>query len=182
MKLPLQIAFRDVSRSDAVEADIRQHAAKLETLCDHIMSCRVTVKKPARHKLHGKLYAVHVDLKAPGVEIASTRRHEHEDVYVAVRDAFDAVKRRLEDYVRRQRGQTKLHEPLVRGRVIRLLAEGHGFIEDADGNQYYFDRAGVAHPGFDKLEVGASVEFLAELAAQGRQAKRVTLSESGPSA
>lgn len=181
MKLPLQITFRDVPGSEAVEADIRQHAAKLDTLCDHIMSCRVTVKEPARHKLQGKVYSVHIDLKVPGSEIASTRQHEHEDMHVAVRDAFDAIKRRLEDYVRRQRGQTKPHQPLVRGHVVRLLLEeGHGFIEDADGNQYYFDRAGVTHPSFDKLEVGAPVEFLAELAAQGRQAKRVTLTESGP--
>jgi ribosome-associated translation inhibitor RaiA/cold shock CspA family protein len=179
MKLPLQIAFRDMPRSDAVEADIRQHAAKLETFCDHIMSCRVTVKEPAGHKLQGKVYSVHIDIKVPGGEIASTRQHENEDMHVAVRDAFDAVKRRLEDYVRRQRGQTKPHEPLVRGHVVRLLEEGHGFIEDADGNQYYFDRAGVTHPSFDKLEVGAPVEFLAELAALGRQAKRVTLTESG---
>jgi len=175
MKLPLQIAFRDVPRSEAVEADIREHAARLETLCDHIMSCRVTVKEPARHKRQGKLFAVHVDLKVPGEEIASTRRHEDEDVHVAVRDAFDAVKRRLEDYVRRQRGQTKPHEARIRGRIVRLLEEDKGFIEDADGNQYYFDRAGVDEADFDKLEVGSPVEFLGELAALGRQAKRVTL-------
>jgi ribosome-associated translation inhibitor RaiA/cold shock CspA family protein len=174
MKLPLQIAFRDIPRSDALEADIRQHAAKLDEFCDHIMSCRVTVREPERHKHQGKRFAVHIDLKVPGEEIASTRHHEHEDPHVAVRDAFDAVKRRLEDYVRRQRGQTKPHEPLVRGRVVRLLEGGLGFIEDADGNQYYFDRAGVAEADFEQLEVGSQVEFIAELAAQGRQAKRVT--------
>jgi ribosomal subunit interface protein len=176
MQLPLQITFSDLPRSDAVEADIRQHAAKLEEFSDHIMSCRVTVNAPGRHKQQGKLYAVHVDLKVKGGEIASTRHHEHEDVHVAIRDAFDAVKRRLEDHVRRQRGQTKPHELLVRGRVVGLIEdEGQGFIEDADGNQYYFDRASVTHPSFDKLAVGAQVEFLAELGAQGRQAKRVTL-------
>jgi len=76
------------------------------------------------------------------------------------------------------RGQTKVHQPLVRGRVVRLFEEGHGFIEDGDGNEYYFDRASVEHPNFDKLQAGDSVEFLAELASQGRQAKRVTV--SGP--
>jgi ribosomal subunit interface protein len=114
MKLELQIASRDLPQSDAVEADIRKHVQKLELVCDHIMSCRVTVEAPARHKLQGKLYAAHVDLKVPGDEIASSRHHEHEDVYVAIRDAFDAVKRRLEDYVRRQRGQTKMHASPVR--------------------------------------------------------------------
>lgn len=175
MQLALQVAFRDMPKSEAVEADIRKHAAKLDEFCDHIMSCRVTLEAPARHKHQGKLYSVHIDVKVPGNEIASTRRHEHEDVYVAIRDAFDAVKRRLEDYVRKQRGQTKLHEPLVHGRVVRLFEEGYGFIEDADGNEYYFDRASVVHPSFEKLDIGAPVEFLAELAAQGRQAKRVSV-------
>jgi ribosomal subunit interface protein len=175
MKIALQVVFRDIPKSEAVEAAVRKHAAKLDEFCDHIMSCRVTVEEPARHKHQGKLYSVHIDVKLVGKEISATRHHEHEDVYVAIRDAFDAVKRQIEDHVRKERGQTKLHEPLVRGRVVRLLEEGHGFIEDADGNEYYFDRASVVHPNFEKLEVGMSVEFLAELAAAGRQAKRVSV-------
>lgn len=131
MNLALQVAFRDMPKSEAVEADIRSHAAKLDKFCDHIISCRVTVQVPAKHKRQGKLYSVNIDVKVPGDEICSTRHHEHEDVYVAIRDAFDAVERRLEDYVRKQRGQTKLHEP-VQGRVVRLFEEGHEFIEDAD--------------------------------------------------
>lgn len=122
MKLPLQVAFRDMPTSEAVEADIRTRAAKLDKFCDHIISCRVTVEVPARHRRQGKLYSVHIDVKVPGGEISSTRHHENEDVYVAIRDAFDAVKRQLEDYVRKQRGQTKLHEPLVQGQRMRNRA------------------------------------------------------------
>jgi len=112
MKHALQVTFCDMPKSEAVEADIRSHASKLDNFCDHIISCRVTVQVPAKHKRQGKLYSVNIDVKVPGDEVCSTRHHEHEDVYVAIRDAFDAVKRRLEDYVRKQRGQTKLHEPL----------------------------------------------------------------------
>lgn len=173
MKIALQVTFRDMPRSDAVEAEIRRRAAKLEDFCARIMSCRVTVETPAAHKHQGKLFSVHVDVKVPGEEIASTRRHEHEDVYVAIRDAFDAVRRRLEDYVRRSRGETKRHEPLLHGRIVRLFDDGHGFIEDGDGNEYYFDEAGVVRPG-DRLAVGTAVDFLGESAAQGLQAKRVT--------
>jgi hypothetical protein len=50
-----------------------------------------------------------VDLTAPGEEIVSTHGHENEDINVAIRDAFDAVQRRLEDYVRERRGQVKRH-------------------------------------------------------------------------
>jgi ribosomal subunit interface protein len=174
MRVALQVTFRDMPRSDAVEAEIRRRAEKLEEFCDRIMSCRVTVETPAAHKHQGKLFSVHVDVKVPGEEIASTRRHEHEDVFVAIRDAFDAVRRRLEDYVRRSRGDTKRHEPLLHGRVVRLFDDGRGFIEDGEGNEYYFDGASVVSPA-DRLAVGAAVEFLGETAAQGLQAKRVTI-------
>jgi len=112
MQVPMQITFRDIPKSDAVEADIRRHAVKLEEFCDYIVSCRVTVEVSAGHKHQGKLYSVHIDLKAPRDEISSTRHHENEDVYVAIRDAFDAVKRRLQDYARKQQGQKKLHKPV----------------------------------------------------------------------
>jgi cold shock CspA family protein len=93
-------------------------------------------------------------------------------VYVAIRDSFEAVQRRLEDYVRRRRGLTKTHEPLLHGRVVRVFDDGHGFIEDGDGNSYCFDDAAVRSG--DRLDVGAEVEFIDEAAAQGLQAKRVT--------
>jgi len=178
MKLPLQVVFRDVAKSDALDAAIRQHAAKLDLFSNHIMSCRVTVEPSSKHKQQGNVYSVHIDVKLPGKEISSSHGHDREDVYVAVRDAFDAVKRQVEEHVRKERGQTKLHEPVVQGQVLRLFEEGYGFIGDADGNEYYFDRANLVHPSFEKLEVGATVEFLAEVAAQGRQAKRVSGAKS----
>lgn len=173
MKIPLQVTFRDMPRSDAVEAEIRRRAEKLEEFCDRIMSCRVTVETPAAHRHQGKLFSVHIDLKVPGEEIASTRRHEHEDVYVAIRDGFAAVQRRLEDFVRRTRGDIKRHEPLRHGRIVRLFDDGHGFIEDGEGSEYYFDAASVVRQA-ERLEVGTAVQFLSETAAQGLQAKRVT--------
>ena len=83
------------------------------------------------------------------------------------------MRRRLEDYARRSRGDIKRHELPLRGRVVRQFDDGHGFIEDGEGNEYYFDQAGVVRPG-ERLEAGAAVEFLGEAAAQGLQAKRVT--------
>ncbi len=103
MQIPLQITTRGVHTSEAVDAAVRKHVAKLEHFSDQIVSCRVTVEVPASHKHQGALHAVHVDLKVPGDEIISSRGHENEDVYVAIRDAFSAVQRRLEDHMRRQR-------------------------------------------------------------------------------
>jgi ribosome-associated translation inhibitor RaiA len=75
----------------------------------------VSVEAPHKHHHKGKLYAVHIDLRVPGGEIVASREpgqdHSHEDVYVAVRDAFDAVGRQLQDLTRIRQGQVKHHEP-----------------------------------------------------------------------
>lgn len=102
MLLPLQIVFRDVARSAALEAVIREKTDKLGQFFDRIMSCRVTVGLIQKHKHQGKLFNIRVDLTVPGSEIV-VNRDTAEDVYVAIRDAFDAAKRRLEEYARRLR-------------------------------------------------------------------------------
>lgn len=113
MELPLQITFRNMSASPAIEEKVRLRAEKLERLHDGITGCRVVVESPHRHHHHGKVYHVRIDLTVPGHEILVNRSgeqdHAHEDVYVAIRDAFDAAERRLEDFVRRQQGRVKTH-------------------------------------------------------------------------
>ena len=110
MQLPLQITFRGMEHSSTIEAAIREKAAKLEHYFDRIMSCRVVVELAARHKQHGKPFTVHLDSQVPGGEIAVTRDQD-EDFQVALRDAFDAARRKLEDHVRVQRGYVKAHRP-----------------------------------------------------------------------
>lgn len=51
---------------------------------------------------------VRIDLKVPGGEIAVDHQHD-DDVAVAVREAFAAARRRLEDAIRLRRGEVKLH-------------------------------------------------------------------------
>lgn len=110
MQIPLQITIRDMEHSDALEAHIRDKAQKLDEFFDHIMSCRVVVETPHKHHHQGKQFNVRIDIGVPGNEIVVNRDH-HEDVYVALRDAFDAAKRQLEDYARKIRGDIKTHEP-----------------------------------------------------------------------
>jgi ribosomal subunit interface protein len=102
--------------SEAVEARVRERAERLERYYDRITSCRVVVEAPHRHGRQGTLYHVRVDLTVPDGEILVTRErgdaHAHEDVYVAIRDAFDAARRSLEDFARRQRGEIKQHAPV----------------------------------------------------------------------
>ncbi len=180
MKLPLQITFRHMERSEALEVDIRERAGKLDQFCDQIMACRVVVDAPHQHQHQGKLYRISVDLTVPGGEIVASREteqnHAHEDPYVATRDAFDAVKRRLEDYVRRNHHKVKLHEPPPHGRVARLMREeGYGFIESFDGVEVYFHRNSVLHDAFDSLEVGNEVRFSEDMGDEGPQASSVAL-------
>lgn len=114
MQVPLQIAFRDVGQSDALAAEIRKQAARLDRFCDHIVSCRVSLATVAAHKQQGKLYHAHVDVRIPGEELVSTQNHANEDAYVAIREAFDVALRRLEEFVRKQRAKVKRQEAVGR--------------------------------------------------------------------
>jgi ribosomal subunit interface protein len=99
MQIPLQITLRNLARSEAVDAEIRKRADKLERFHQQIVSCRVVVELPSRHKHQGKEFVVRLDIKVPGSEIVVNHDH-HEDLYVALHEAFDAAQRRLEDHAR----------------------------------------------------------------------------------
>jgi cold shock CspA family protein len=136
----------------------------------------VTVEEASKHQHQGRQFAVHVDVRVPGREQIVSRRHQHEDVYVALRDAFAAVGRQLEDVVREQRGDVKTHEVVGHGTVARLVRdEGYGFIVASDGHELYFSRDNVVHPEFDKLEPGVDVQYIEEPGGEGMQAKRVSV-------
>lgn len=175
MQIPLQVTFRHLPRSDALEARIRERASALDALYPHVMSCRVVVEEESRHKQQGKLFTLRVDLHIPGHELVVTREH-HEDPFVAVRDAFDALRRQLEDHARVLRGDVKEHPRELRGRVARLFAnEGYGFIATPDGREFYFSRDNVVTPSFEQLAVDAEVQFIEDIGAEGPQAKRVSV-------
>jgi ribosomal subunit interface protein len=108
MQIPLQISLHGIEHSNALYNAIRERAEKLDHYYDRIMSCRVVLELAGQHKHQGKQYVVRIDLKVPGGEIVVTHQHD-EDLQIALRDAFDAVRRRLEDHARTQRGDVKQH-------------------------------------------------------------------------
>lgn len=174
MQIPLQITIRDIPPSEALESHIRNKVQKLDAFFAHVISCRVVVEMPHKHQHQGKHFNVRIDLGVPGNEIVVTRDH-HEDPYVALRDAFDSAKRKLEDYVRRLRRETKAHAAEHLGRVARIShKEGFGFIAGQDGTERYFHRDNVVSPSFDKLNKGDEVKFVEEMGNDGLQAKRVS--------
>ena len=117
MQIPVQIIFHGIDKSDAVEDRIREKAAKLAHYFDRITSYRVTVER--HHRSHSNLNAkdqpfhISIVLGVPGEELvvkrdpkkADSLKH-HEDINVALRDAFDVLQRCLKEYVDR-----KWHDP-----------------------------------------------------------------------
>ncbi len=179
MQQALQIHIHDIPPSEALEARIREKVAKLEEFHPNIIGCRVAVEQQRRHHHQGREYCVTIDVHVPGHHVVANRDH-HEDVYVALRDAFDSARRELEDFAREDRRQVKEHELPQHGRIARLMPEdGVGFIETPDGRELYFSRENVVYPEFGSLKEGMSVQFIEELAAEGRQAKRVSAGRHG---
>jgi cold shock CspA family protein/ribosome-associated translation inhibitor RaiA len=164
MQSPVQITFRNLASVPAVEALIRERADALERYCGRIIGCRVVVEESTRRPHQGKLYHLRVDLAVPGREIVVTREpsehHAHEDILVAVRDAFDAARRQLEDYTRTARGDIKTHETPSHGHIARLFrAQGYGFIRSSEGDDIYMHRNAVLGKGFDALVEGEDVRY-----------------------
>ena len=178
MELPLQVTFRHMDPSPAVEDKVEEHARKLRRVYDRVTSCRVVIEAPHKHHHKGRLYHVVVELAVPDGRLVASRErdqhHAHEDLYVAIRDAFDAIRRQLEGYARRRRGDVKTHEAPPRGRIMLLVAaRDYGLIETPDGREIYFHRNSVVDADFDTLEVGAEVRFIEEEGDDGPQASTV---------
>jgi ribosomal subunit interface protein len=177
MRIPLQITFRNIAYSAPIETNINEKAAKLERFYDRIMSCRVVVEESQRRRHQGKLYSVRIDITVPGKELAVTRE-ENEDAYVAVRDAFDAAVRKLEEHARRRHGDVKTHATRPTGRIIRIFPDSdYGFIKTPDDREIYFHRNSVLDDiDFKQLKFGTEVTFIEEQGKEGPQAARVAIS------
>ncbi len=115
MTLPVHVTFRDMPSSPALHSAVEEHAQRLQRFAPQIHRCEVVVQYSERRHHRGNRYLVHVRLLMPGAQIDAGRTpnddESHEDVYVALRDAFDAARRQLEDFVRVRRGDVKTHTP-----------------------------------------------------------------------
>jgi ribosomal subunit interface protein len=178
MQLPLQISFLNLPPSPSVEAVVKEKAEKLDRFAEHIMSCHVFIEAPHKHQHKGELYQVRIDITVPDKEIVAThhsdRNHAHEDVFVAIRDAFNAAKRQLEDYVRQRRSDVKQHDTQPFGRIQKIFPESdYGLITTSDNREVYFHRNSVLGEQFDHLQEGMRVHFTEEMGEQGPQASTV---------
>jgi len=97
MNLPVQIILRGMPSSPTLETAIRERATRLEHVYDGIINCRVAVELAGKHKSQGNEFRVRIAVKLPREEIVVNRDHD-EDVYIALRDAFDAARRKIEEF------------------------------------------------------------------------------------
>jgi cold shock CspA family protein len=194
--IPIQVTFRGLSHSDALESEVRERVAWLEQFYNRIVRCRVRIELPHRHRHDGRHFRVRIELTIPGgapivvshepslhprlkdvEEGAHHKETEIETVHryasVAVREAFDAARRQLEDFAREQRGAVKTHEIPAHGEVVELAKdEGYGFIQ-AGEDRFYFHRDSVLDDAFDELSIGTGVAFVEEKGKKGPQASTV---------
>lgn len=142
MTLPLQITYRNMQPSPAVTERVQAEAAKLDRFYSRITSCRIMIEAPHRHHKWGELFHIRVELGVPGADLVI--KHEpsprpartedapgklakrlepeprHRDIYVAIHDTFKDVRRRLEDHVRKMRGDVKMHTRVPGVRKAKL--------------------------------------------------------------
>lgn len=182
MQLPLSITFRNVQKSRAIEDLIRKQAAKLDHVCDHVMSCRVAVEKPQEHQKSGNPFRVRIDVTVPPEhELVVVRDagegDPHAQLATVIRDAFGAMRRQLKKLVEKQRGYVKAHpKQELAGLVVRLFREqGYGFIKGLDGQEIYFHKNSLAGDDFDRLEIGTGVQWVEEEGEKGPQASTVRI-------
>jgi len=177
METPVQVTFHDVPVSDEIERMCWRESEKLERYHGQITGCHVLIAQPHRHHRKGNLYDIRVSVVIPGGEVVVNRTpREHasdERIELAIREAFDTARRRLEDAVRRRRGLVKEHDTPAHGRITRLdPLQGSGYLTTADGREIYFHANSVLD-GFEELEVGKEVRFHEEQGERGPQASSV---------
>ena len=182
MQVEPQIRFRGMEPSPSVEEVVRERIGRLSRFHDRITSCAVVIEAPHRHGRQGKIYRVQVDITVPGAEIVTGKtqqdNHAHEDVYVAIRDSFDAAQRQLEDIVRKKSGyRVKPHPKTLRGKITRLMpGEGYGFIVGQDGREFFFRRESMASDRqWSMLAEGTEVRFSEHEGDKGPHASSVAI-------
>jgi cold shock CspA family protein/ribosome-associated translation inhibitor RaiA len=197
MNFPIQISYRNVEPSPAIDAWVHKQAEKLSTFHHKIVRCRVVIDVSHRHLRRGNRFLVKVLLSVPGGQITArnlaapldpeklldegrkVKKLEigapQKELRLAIAEAFRSAGRRLQDKLRVQRRKVKTHEPVV-ARVIEIFSDrGYGFLETLEGRRLYFHRNSVLNEAFGDLAPGAWVQFSEEKGEQGPQASTVRM-------
>jgi cold shock CspA family protein len=194
--VPIQVTFRNLTHDPTLEQEIRDRVSWLEQFYAGIVRCHVLVEVPHRHRHDGRHVHVRIDVTVPGgspivvshepslhgrsKDVEEETHHKDDEIEsvhryarVAIHEAFDIARRRVEDFAREQRGTVKTHDVPAHGEVVELSrAEGYGFIQ-AGEQRVYFNRASVLDDAFDDVMIGTPVAFVEEKGEEGPQASTV---------
>ncbi len=183
MYVPLEMSFKNVEKTPQLEDLINKKTEKLEKICDHISSCRISVEKPQEHMESGNPYRVRIDLTVPPSHELVAKQEpgqgdQHYEVDTVIRKVFQKAERQLKKLVEKQSGKVKKHEAQQPVAIVTQLfpEEDHGFLKAVDDDrEVYFHRNAVHDNQFDRLEVGTGVFYEMEMGEKGPQATTVRI-------
>jgi cold shock CspA family protein/ribosome-associated translation inhibitor RaiA len=185
MKIPPEITYRNVEKTNAIDTLIHEKIAKLETVCHQLNSCHIAIEKIHDRPRSGSPYRVRIDMTVPpGHEIVAERSpaegNQYEPLDAVIRDTFNAARQQLVKFNERQQESDRAPHPEqaqeTTGLVTKLFKdEGYGFLRSLEGREIYFHRNSVLHHDFERLEVGTAVHFSPEMGEEGPQASTVRI-------
>ncbi len=185
MKVPPEITFRNVDKTNAIDALINEKIGKLEQVCDYISSCHIIIEKIHDRPRSGSPYRVRIDITVPpGHELVAESNppdvNQYPSVEAVIRDAFNAATRQLRKLTKQQnesdKAKTHNHAEETTALVTKLFPEeGYGFIRTLDGQEVYFHRNSVLHDDFDRIEIGTGVHCFVDMGEEGPQASTVKI-------
>ncbi|MBQ14389.1 MAG: ribosome-associated translation inhibitor RaiA [Gammaproteobacteria bacterium] len=102
-----QIVFHNIDQTDALTEAVHKRINKLERYCDQIITGRVVLDSPHNNHHKGKVYSVGLEIHTPTKEVRVNQdQHDnraHEDLYIAIRDAFNVAERQLNSIDKKHR-------------------------------------------------------------------------------
>lgn len=185
MKVPPEITYRGIDKSQAIDDLINEKIAKLEQVCDHISSCHIAVEKAQDRPRDKSPYRVRLDITVPPshevvAESSLAIAKQYVGLDTVIRDAFDKAWRQLRELSRQQRehdtAKTNDGAQDTAALVTKLFPEqDYGFLKTLGGEDIYFHRNSVIHGDFDRIEIGTGVRFEAVEGEKGLQASTVQI-------
>lgn len=167
-----EITFPDFDPSDAIRADIEKYLVKIEKLYDKIIFCHVSVRAPHRHQ-RKHIYHINIQLEIPGEDIIINKEPEkdysHTDIHLAIRDAFNSLKRSLRKRVKGKKTKLKTIETHDYAMIKSFDSnQGFGFVADSSGREIYFHKNSIINFNPDELKPGLKVKFVEEPGEKGQ--------------
>jgi ribosomal subunit interface protein len=173
--IPFKITGKDFEVTEAIHNVTFDHVQSLSRFYSRIHEVDVSFSEPHCSQRKGRIFQITIRLHIPGPDIVVSREParnaSHEDFYVALSDAFEVAKRRLEEQVRKMRGFVKQHNgALPHAKVFKLFGEdGFGFLRTPEGREIYFHKNSLVSGRFGSLKIGTEVRFSEELGKKGPQ-------------